>query len=132
MTATARTDVTPEMNKLLGFKTNLPHSEIMAILESSEEVKTEQQVSIQSLIMCFKQDFVERMTSGIKCVLSGDTKPILSSKYLGKRTWSEKIDIENLSDPSPVRAIDTSELNAVERAFYKTPRSPNFLIYTDK
>ena len=72
------------------------------------------------------------MTSGMKEVLSGDLTPVLSEKYLMKRSRHEPSDYEENTTPSTVCAIEANELNPVERAFFRTPRSPDFIIYTDK
>lgn len=64
--------------------------------------------------------------------LKGEDLAGLNEGYLRKRAWTEVQDGEEVATPSTVCAIDPSELNAVERAFFRVPRSPEFLIYTDK
>jgi hypothetical protein len=75
------------------------------------------------------------MTSGMKEVLDGDMQPVLSEKYLMKRSRPEpsfELEDDEQSTPSTICAIEANELNPVERAFFRAPRSPNFIIHTDK
>ena len=70
----------------------------------------------------------------MKEVLNGDLQPVLSEKYLMKRSRPEPSfeEDDEQSTPSTICAIEVNELNPVERAFFRAPRSPDFIIHTDK
>ena len=48
-----------------------------------------------------------------------------------RRTVSERQNLDE-KEPATICAVDETDLNPVEKAFFKQPSSPNFQIFSDK